>query len=257
LLFLQSEFFKPSYTLRFAAVATGFCGAYLIQFKGWPSHAYPMNVFLLLTVCAMIARGFARKLYAVIAVMTVAAMLLPPVIEGPYKSRLLRPFLAAYPVPGVAPSVLVLSSNLWASFPFVNLTGAIWTSRFPAQWLVPGAVGLLSKPNCRTHHRSCSQALQILNYSRGATVEDLIVFKPGHVFVDERKRKSYFVDGKFNYLEYLSADPRFASVWKNYRKVDSIQGYTLWVRTDAPRQLTRHAHAVAVQPERRESGFQQ
>jgi putative flippase GtrA len=257
LLFIQSEFFRHSYTLRFAAVATGFCGAYLIQFKGWPSHAYPMIVFLLLTLCAMIARGFVRKLYAVIAVMTVAAMLLPPVIEGPYKSRLLRPFLAAYPVPGVARSVLVLSSNLWASFPFVNLTGATWTSRFPAQWLVPGAAGLLSEPKCQTDHQSCSQALQILNYSRRATVDDLIVFKPGHVFVDERKRKSYFVGGKFNYLEYLSGDPRFASVWENYRKVDSIQGYALWVRDDDPGQLARRPHPITVQPESREPRFEE
>ena len=257
LLFLQYEFFKNSFALRFAAVATGFCGAYLIQFKGWPSHAYPMNVFLLLTLCAMIARGFVRKLYAVIAVMTVAAMLLPPVIEGPYKSRLLRPFLAAYPVPGVAPSVLVLSSNLWASFPFVNLTGATWTSRFPAQWLVPGAAGLLSEPKCQINHQSCRQALQILNYSRRATVDDLLAFKPGHVFVDERKRKSYFIGGKFNYLEYLSGDPRFASVWENYRKVDSIQGYALWVRDDDPGQLTHRSHPVAVQPERREPRFEE
>ncbi|BBE35133.1 GtrA family protein [Sphingosinicella microcystinivorans] len=234
LLVLQFELSKNSYTLRFAAVASGFCGAYLVQFKGWPSHAYPMNVFLLLTLCVMIVRGFSKKLHTVTAIMALAVMVLPPVIEGPYKSRLLRPFLASYPVPGVAPSVLVLSSNLRASFPFVNLTGATWTSRFPAQWLVPGAVGRLAGSNCQNDHNSCRKVREILNYSRRATVDDLIAYKPGHVFIDERKRKSYFVDGKFNYLAYLSADPRFADVWKNYRKAATIQGYVLWVRVDQP-----------------------
>ncbi|MBB4633782.1 GtrA family protein [Sphingosinicella soli] len=260
LIILQTGRLRDSYALRLFAVATGFCAAYLVQFKGWPSHAYPMNVFLLLTLCAMIARGFGRKISALAAVLAAAVMLLPPVLEGPYKSRLLRPFLAAYPVPGVAPSVLVLSSNLWASFPFVNLTGATWASRFPAQWLVPGAVGLLAEPHCRADPQSCSKVKQILNYSRQATVDDLIAFKPGHVFVDERKRKSYFVGEKFNYLDYLSDDPRFASLWKSYRKVAFVQGYALWVRVDDPGALgalPNRPHPVAVQPERRQSGFQE
>lgn len=218
--------------IRFLAIVLGFAVSYMVQAKGWHYQLLPLTAFLVLVLAwdAVSTAAALRK----IAIPSAAAALLVvsySLARGPYGNRNVEAFAPFIAEVGAAPSVLVLSSNVSAAFPLVNLTGARWTSRFPAQWLVPGAVRMLARPACQAP-ADCESHRAVLDAARRMVVEDFLTGRPTIVIVDERPSKPYFDGIPFNYLTWLGEDPAFAAVFGSYAFVGHRRQYSIWRRAD-------------------------
>lgn len=182
------------------------------------------------------AKSIGTRRDALLIVLALFTILIPTgrqLIYGPYRADVSIGFSQFAKKPGE--QVLVLSSNVWATFPFVNMVEGNWSSRFPTQWYVPGAMVGKRKADCArqadVHHvKKCAEFDKILAYSRRAIVEDMARYRPDLVIIDARKHKSYFEDIPFEYVPFLRADPAFPAIWSEYAMVDTFGEYQVWRR---------------------------
>ena len=214
--------------LRFLAILLGFAVSYVVQGKGWYYQLVPVTAFLVLvlTWAAVTNPADVRKIGippAVAALLVVSYAL----ARGPYRNRNVEAFAPFVSDAGVAPGLLVLSSNVSAAFPLVNRTEARWTSRFPAQWLIPGSVKALARPACGAP-TACADHRAVLEAARRMVVEDFVTGRPMIVIVDERTSKSYFDGVPFDYLKWLGEDPVFAAAFARYALIGHRRNYSIW-----------------------------
>jgi hypothetical protein len=59
-----------------------------------------------------------------------------------------------------------------------------------------------------------------MDWTRRAVAEDLQMFLPDLVIVDERQRKSLFDPLKFDWLTWAAKDSLFAEVWPAYTLIE-------------------------------------
>lgn len=210
--------------------------AYAVQFKGWNYHMLPGAFFLLLSLGVIAAgprSGSMRWSHRLAIIIAVYLAIGPNVQHGPYRAQTTEAFGAFVDRPHR--SILVLSTNVWAAFPFVNEVQGQWASRFPAQWYIPGAVQRRAASDCRTAPDLCARLDAILDKARTAIIEDLLRYRPDHVFIDARAEKSYFGSVDFDYRVFLSRDPRFADIWADYRPMGEVGEYEVWALRDPER----------------------
>jgi len=211
--------------------AAGALACYVIQNKGWDYHVLPLAALLLLVVAWIVPqRRTWRSNDLLLAVLLGAVVLLAlgnQIARGPYRNPLADDLAAFVPEPGMR--IAVLSADVAAGFPLVNLTSARWARRYPAHWLVPGAHVRLQRGDCSG--QVCRELSEVLDRARGNIVDDLIAYRPERVFIDENRRKLFFGSEPFDYLAFLRQDARFAAAWSCYARIGSRRGYGVWART--------------------------
>jgi hypothetical protein len=129
--------------------------------------------------------------------------------------------------------LLVLSTNVSASFPLINRVGARWVGSYPYQWLIAGALTRQHDESCPSSRESCAELTAILDFARRTNVDDFVSSSPDIVLIDERPRKSYLPDEDFDYIAFLKNDARFPAIWQRYTKVDDTLDYGIWLRNAA------------------------
>ncbi len=207
---------------------------YFVQFKGWNYQILPASAFIFLSATWITysnAESVRRNVaLGIMCMISVCLSLGAQVWQGPAEARTTEQF-ERY-ITGPEEKVLVLSSNLWAAFPFVNDVEAIWASRYPAQWLLPGAVSFLNEADCIKEVDICAQYRGVLDSARSDIVEDLINYKPQLVYIDDRQDKSHFRGTRFDYLQFLSASPAFQMEWIHYNRIGRVSelGYEVYER---------------------------
>lgn len=204
-----------------AAASIAAAVAYLLQFKGWNYQVLPLSAFLMITAAWIfisntqtVRKGAVHVIYLGLAViMTLVVQL----VRGPYESVTGASFEQF--VVAENSSILVLSTNVSASFPFVNEVSGRWASHYSAQWLIPGAYDRLMLNKCSSGRADCANSEEILDFARNSIIEDIEQFQPDIIFVDERERKAYFRSRDFDYFEFLSADARFRELRPCYERI--------------------------------------
>ena len=209
---------------RFAAAVAATTVSYLVQFKGWNYHLIPLLAFLLMgTVWLAHAKAIfkgsslvPKAVVATLVMITLGAQL----TAGPYRPRTLEP-LSPF-VKDKGETMVVYSTNLSMAFPFVNAVEGTWASRYPAQWIVPGAVIETRSKRCPADRDHCAPFEKILDDARQSNTEDFLRYQPRLVVFDVREEKSYFHGVDFDFLEFQLEDPRFAKAWSDYEKVGEV-----------------------------------
>jgi putative flippase GtrA len=218
---------------KLAAISSGFLACYFIQFKGFNYQLAPAGAYLLFFCLwsALLASKSSERPLQFTGFLVVISLLCAHIgLLGFYRNPFPTKF-ADY-VDGLrAPRVLVLSTNVFSAFPFVNQIHGEWTSRYPAQWIVPAAVHVLEQSSCQRDHEACDDYRKALDFARRTTAEDFLKGAPERVFIDVRNHKSYFWGAPFDYLAWLETDPGFAERWKDYTKVGKTSGYEIWALT--------------------------
>ena len=217
-------------TLRLLAGLGASVLCYLVQFKGWNYQIVPTTFFLTLgAIWLLHVSPISRRreiLPGLLAILAVFLGLGRQIERGPYVSIYADSFAQFVDRP--SKSILVLSSNVSAAFPFVNEVRGRWSSRYPAQWLVPGALVGKQRTDCHILPAECKEFERILVNARTAIVEDLLRHDPDLVFIDGRINKSYFEGVEFDYIDFLRGDSRFVRLWSRYQLQGKVQGYQVW-----------------------------
>ena len=219
---------------RLIALCLAFGLAYVIQRKGWSYHFNPFAAILVLCSFWIFFtewRARAKQKFAMIfSAWIIIVALIKTVIDGTYSNYMVESFDSPLPSNMPVERFLVLSSNIWPAYPLANELSARHTSPYPALWPVPGAVRKLAATDCHQNADMCLRLSAILDEVRRHVVESFLAGTPQLVIVDSRPQKGYFADQPFDFIDFLSQDPRFRTAWQDYKKDDNIRFYETWVR---------------------------
>ncbi len=212
----------------FAIASAGFFVGYVLQSKGWDYHLLPAGVTIFLAMAQVLILLLARTSPASLprrpqligwATAALALLALAPVIRGPFHNPFtekLLPIVEKYASGG---AIYAFTSHVWVGFPLVNEAGVGWSSRFPTQWLLPGAREKLA--NAVALDPETKRNLQeIEQYVTDAVAVDFERLPPDLVIVDTDN--PYMRAANFDYPAYFQRDPRFARLWQSYVKIGEV-----------------------------------
>lgn len=231
----------------FGIATVGFLVAYVVQSKGWQYQLLPAAATAWLTAAAIVAQLSARsraiaisrrRFLPPIASGAMATLVLLLVANGTYHNRVaeaLLPDVERYAPHG---TIYAFSASVSVGFPLVNAADVRWASRFPAQWLLPGALRRLASP-APLRPDTARHLREIEHYAVDAVIEDLERMPPDLVIVD--KFDPYFGNLEFDFQAYFSRDPRFVELWRLYTKMKTVtltmggmrREFDIWCRRDA------------------------
>ncbi len=125
-----------------------------------------------------------------------------------------------------AKAIFIASTDIADSFPLVSESGLVWASRFPSLWF---------SPHIATKLDDDGRAIDdIARFVLGATIDDLIDFRPDVVFVDQASERSWYREEPLDYLVFWDTDPRFESFWKGYERRGATGDFGVYVRAAVP-----------------------
>lgn len=217
--------------LRLLVAALAGQVTFFVQFKGWTYQLVPA-AFLTFLVCAWIVLALLQSRRdwfraSALAVAMAVLLVVPPASRGAYKNVYPEAFIPFFENEPGERSFLAMTTNVSVSFPMANLAGAEPVSRFPALWVIPGAISRLDQDaDLTTQDKARLDAL--LAYARRATAEDFVRGVPELVFVDDRDDKPYFKGSTFDYLSFFLEDPAFAALWQRYRYVGTTWNFDVY-----------------------------
>lgn len=219
---------SPSY-LVIATAAFASAVAFYLQATGFRYQTYPFYTFALV-FCAVAIVSQSKRQPIVVAFATAILLLFaspPPRHYSTAYGNEVTAHLANLPPNS---SALLLSTNVSAGFPTMLLKNHNWSSRFPAQWFIPGAINKLNKTNCSLHKETCTYLNTILDLNRKYNTEDLIKSSADIIIVDIRKNKSYIKDPTFDYIEFMKNDPKFVEEFKKFAPSNTTLRFQSWKR---------------------------
>ncbi len=227
---------RPAVTDAFALAAIGFFIAYLAQQKGWSYQIIPTAAMLVMMVAGMLLADRARtaRNWRSFALMPIAALTLAMEVgvaagRGTYRNELMESLLPIVRTYASGGAIYAFSANVAVGFPLANTAGVEWASRYPTQWLLPGAVRRLAEPE-RLDAASLADLRAIERYAVRSVIEDLERGAPEIVIVDRRVRTYLFGAMAFDYLGYFAGQPGFAEIWRNYDRIERIDDIEIWRR---------------------------
>jgi hypothetical protein len=203
---------------------------YFVQWTGYGYQAKPSVALIMLAAVFVMAERGVRPHMRMIAVLLFGFATIDGFKSGLYRSPMtseLGPYLAAS---GPDPRLAVFSSSLWPSFPLVLHADGVWTSRYPALWLIPGAVNVLASEKCQSDPHSCSNYSEILTQTRNNIVIDFIDGNADILIVD--KRPFYISDAEFNYIDFLSEHKSFQKRFRAYELLKSSGKFDVYSRLE-------------------------
>lgn len=218
----------------------------LVQNKGWHYHLYPASASAaMLIALALFTLGQkfrkTKKLLAAtrcaIALMFLSLIFLKAMpfikpfskVTYPFREPLnqLIPIVEkhAYRKP-----IYVFSTSLTPAFPLVNYVQARWSSRFNCLWFLPSFyTDVTSTTQAFPYHRFAEMDLLERSFLE-QVLSDIIKASPAIVIFDCAPRLQGFGKTNFQYLEYFSQEPRFASFWKDYVYITTVDTYKVFKR---------------------------
>jgi hypothetical protein len=220
----------------FAVAMAGFLASYLIQQKGWRYHLYPALAMLWLALAILVlqrmtgAQSRAQWAGSILTAAWAGHFILVALLGGPYRNGLtdqMMPFVERYAPGG---TICAFTSHTWVGFPLVNEAHVRWGSRFPGQWLLPGALKQLAD-SAHLDPAQRAKVEQVASYQTQAVIEDLERWAPDLVVVDKQHR--------VDLLGYYLADARFEALWESYVRIGDVHAksrggwrtFDLWCRT--------------------------
>lgn len=205
---------------------------FAVQGKGWHYQLVPALGFLTVALAfCSIATGvqsapksggsLIRAARPPLAVAILFALLASTLPQQRYTGEF-QEIAAALDRLGLSPkSYFSFSAHVFHSFPLGAATGMTYASRGPAQWLMPGIA--IREAQVKTDPASWTPTMdRIQDLARQSVLEDFESNRPELVLVHDSHAKNYFRGLPFDYVEWFSQDPRFASLWNDYEKVGTV-----------------------------------
>ncbi len=203
--------------------------AYLVQAAGFPYHAVPIFAFVVMGYAWMLAMAWPGPRPGALAAAGLIATLPSFVVTGPYRYDVTRTLAAAVTAHAPSPRLAVLSTVLLIGPPTAIEADAEWVGRYPALWLVPGAVNGLARADCAIEAARCAKLAAIRDRTRRDIVTDLVDGRPDVIVLDTFYA---LIDAPgFTWDGFLAGDPRYPALRASYRQVDDLGGLVILART--------------------------
>jgi hypothetical protein len=248
------------YVRVLAAALVGYSINYWMQGKGFDYHLYPalavcvtLVVYLAVQTCReiMLARWLRASVgirWAIVATFLIVLTmhLLEPIQQVRYwliresatsgwlwnlREGVIRRVTQLSE--GRSPRIYAFSTHPYPAFPTMSYVKGEWTGRQIAQFAIAGHIRLpLIKDPERRRRMEEGVAMQ-----RAMVLEEFLENKPDIVLINTVAPK--VLDERFpqfDYIEYLSTDPRFAALWTQYVEVKGSNEIRIFVREDWNRQ---------------------
>lgn len=136
--------------------------------------------------------------------------------------------------------VFVFSSAVTAGLPEVPMVHGTYASRFSSLWLVPGYFYAVENSGLPAERIERLGAL-----ARQYVEKDFRRYRPAVVVVDRSEDMPGFKE-PFDMLEFFTASPTFAAVWKDYTILEHLDQFDIYTRrgsADRPDGPSKTGHA--------------
>lgn len=227
-----------SIVLRFVIFSVAAWIVAMIQAKGWSYHFYPSYAAaviagLILAVDVLIDRrgGGVRRTQMVAglacaAIATIIWMRHDASLAAREYQRLAIEDRSAIVQRAGAESFVVLSPIVSDGFPLANYAALEWTSPFSTLWWLQLSHG---QSGSSAASKSSADDDSVEASFRAALVHEMLRSRPDVVFVDTAANPR-FADRSFPYVSYLSQEPGFRKLWRNYDAVETSGRFIVYQR---------------------------
>jgi len=229
-LFLATSAFAYLYGLgrRMAfpiAAVLAACGMYFAQWTGYAYQALPVHAFAIIGFVWLILQPRAIWALSILSTVGLLACVNVTFQKGFYHNLMTESFLPTVLAETQNPKIMGFSPALDPSFPLLTEADAEWTSRYPALWLVPGAVNGLKITDCNSAPEHCEQLKEIRDKTRQHIVDDLVQNDPNILIFDNYPP---YIFQPFSFVDFLGEDPRFRQKMQEYKVIRTDNRFTFW-----------------------------
>ncbi|MDM7931860.1 hypothetical protein [Tabrizicola sp.] len=213
----------PFATLSLAGLLT-----YVLQTKGFDYHMIPFLSFGLMGCFWILLNSKQLGPLAAAAAVAAAGVMGLSISQGFHRNYSVDQISRVGESLGGFKSLMVLTPHIFAGPPVALETGAKWISRYPANWLVPGALNRLARTDCTKEAATCATLRAIADRNRSENIADMIAFEPELLIID--RDSEYFDEPRFDWLGFMSEDPAWAGVFEDYQEFGSSKRYIYFLR---------------------------
>lgn len=204
--------------------AASFC--YLVQWKGFPYHAMPIQAMIAMATTWVLVRAVSDRTLPMLAGLCAASFIAAALVLTPRPNPKVVLLTDALRDVGQVERLATLSTDMPSGPPVALNVGAEWTMRYPVLWQVPGAVVGLARTDCAAEPVICARLQAVEESNRRNIVDDLVTRRPDILIMEAAVP---FVPG-FTWESYLSPDPRYPDFRAAYRELSRNGGLTLLIR---------------------------
>ncbi|MEP7355380.1 MAG: hypothetical protein ABI824_19285, partial [Acidobacteriota bacterium] len=202
----------------------------IYQREGFAYHYYPLEVMILLMLTALLldalqtTAAYQKVLaYAVLPLIGFVGIVQGTEVRAMPKQT--GPLLPLVEREAKGKPVLVLSTSLWASSPLLSYAGATSAWRYRSLWNL-GAF----YPEQPAAYRTNAEMSEYERYLLDSLDEDMRRHPPQLIIVETGDDKEGFRGGRFDYLDYLRHDQRFARHMADYTELVDVTRYKVFRR---------------------------
>ena len=201
----------------FPAMALAGLAAYFLQGRGFNYHAFPFVSFSLLACFLLILRTPRLDPAAIAAAATASVLVAVNVWVGFYHNPAARQIADMAQKVGRVDSLIVLSSTVFAGPISALAIDARWASRYPSNWLVPGALNRLAATDCGVEPETCARLEAIGAQNRSDNLADISAHHPDLLVMD--LDPGFFDSTDFSWEAFMAQDPAWPALFGDYEKV--------------------------------------
>ena len=215
-----------TFTLAAGSALLGF----LVQSTGFGYQLVPFIIYSLLAGAWWLVNARSRPLSVALTSLACALSITVLYERGKYVSALTDEVIFAAQKFGPIDSIVSDSMQLDSGAPVALRLGIDWTSRYPANWLYPGALRSLVETDCAKEAELCAELRDIVERNRTDNLNDILDHKPD-LIVSDRAVISLAADSA-TWMTFMRADPRFVEEMKNYTLVYQTERMDYYLRNE-------------------------
>jgi hypothetical protein len=240
---------SPAFTQVFGAATLGWLASYIVQSKAYFYQLLPAMAFATVAFVAaaieMIEGLRALPRQSWISRLATAALSFGVVVGGVWLGPVTVMFVRdtaryfRYPYPPGIPQmveaterlasgepVYLMTTNVFPSFPLVNLAGAKWPYHYVSLWPIPTLYPYDGTPIINYRPPESQPPLEREFFD--TVVSDLRRVPPRVLIVDRTSSQQAMGGRTFDFIRYFSASPEFESLMRRYRSVGSVADYDFY-----------------------------
>ncbi|MBA3909496.1 MAG: hypothetical protein C0524_06330 [Rhodobacter sp.] len=216
----------------FLALSAAGLAVYVLQGTGFVYHTIPALAFGLVACVWIVLRAPHQGATVAAVSLVVFGLVAGPARRGFYSNALVAEVVQVTEGLPQPEGLIVLTSHVYAGPPVAIALGTEWSSRYPANWLVPGAINRLARTDCAIEAEICARLTAIAARNRADNIADILAKAPDLLIVD--RHSGYFDQPAFDWEAFMAVDPLWSKIMANYQ---------LEATTDRLRYFRRNAAA--------------